>query len=428
VAVNLDKTKKETRSNNMNAKWLTTLFIALVLSLGWSVAWSAQPPALPANATFTTLVGTQLIVEGLTGDGVYLYGAGRQIATNNGQACPVYRVNLSGTPVLETVGFIPDADGPGPNLCNPAGVAFDSLGFLYVAESATQATVYRLIPNAMTPPTGVPYATTVPGANGIAFKGSDLWISDGTQNRGRVWKVGNGGGDCTVGAEVNCEEVFRIQPMSNGSALGGQSLGVGRVNSTLQPNNNPLPNPQNLVANGLAFNLQGDLLVADTARGALWLVTFDKSGNLVSKLGCDTTFDPKTLCLENLFRADPRLEGVDGIALDNSGNIWASVNERNAIVHTVFFGTSNSVEVFRNPVNSSGLRNSATNTADNNRILEFPTSPFLSGTKFCTANSDGDRRDNSPASAGEIPDGTFRGKISCMDQSLTSSGLPLPRP
>jgi hypothetical protein len=31
------------------------------------------------------------------------------------------------------------------------------------------------------------------------------------------------------------------------------------------------------------------------------------------------------------------------IALDNAGNIWASVNERNAIVYTVFFGTSNSV-------------------------------------------------------------------------------------
>ena len=104
---------------------------------------------------------------------------------------------------------------------------------------------------------------------------------------------------------------------------------------------------------------EGNLLVADTARGALWLVKFDKNGNLVSKLGCDHTFAANTLCLENLYRADPRLEGVDGIALDNSGNIWASVNERNAIVYTVFYGTSNSVEVFRNPVNAAGLRNSA---------------------------------------------------------------------
>ena len=100
------------------------------------------------------------------------------------------------------------------------------------------------------------------------------------------------GADCAK-ADDRCEEVFRIQPMNNGSALGGLSLGVGRVNSTLQPNNNPAPNAQNLVANGLAFNAQGNLLVADTARGALWLVTFDKSGNLVSKLGCDDTFSYK---------------------------------------------------------------------------------------------------------------------------------------
>src|SRR5262249_15679120 len=188
--------------------------------------------------------------------------------------------------------------------------------------------------------------------------------------------------------------------------------GVGRVNSTIQPPQTPEApnNPQNAVANGLGFNAQGNLLVADTARGALWLVTFDKSGNLVSKLGCDATFDPNTLCLENLYRADPRLEGVNGIALDISGNIWASVNERNAIVYTVFYGTSDAREVFRNPVNSSGLRNSAT---DNTRILEFPTSPFLSGTKFCTANNDGNRRDNSPASEGEIsPAGQDKGKIS----------------
>ena len=212
--------------------------------------------------------------------------------------------------------------------------------------------------------------------------------------------------------------------MRNSTALGGtlSGDGIGRQARTFLPGtltitatnattNNctsgALPctpaGGQDLVANGVAFNAEGNLLVADTARGALWLVKFDKNGNLVSKLGCDDTFHPKTLCLDNLFRADPRLEGVDGIALDNSGNIWASVNERNAIVYTVFYGTSNSVEVFRNPINSSGLRNSA---ADNTRILEFPTSPFLSGTKFCTANSDGNRRDNSPSSAGEISSGT----------------------
>jgi hypothetical protein len=84
-------------------------------------------------------------------------------------------------------------------------------------------------------------------------------------------------------------------------------------------------------------------------------------------------------------------------------------------------------EVFRNPVNSSGLRNSADTAGGNTRILEFPTSPFLTGKLFCTANSDGNRRDNSPNTAGEIsPSGPNIGKISCMDQELIIRGLRLP--
>lgn len=204
-----------------------------------------------------------------------------------------------------------------------------------------------------------------------------------------------------------------------------RSLPGGTINPTTRSATN-IGNSQPLVANGIAFNAEGNMLVADTARGALWLVKVDKNGNLVSKLGCDDTFQANTLCLENLYRADPRLEGVDGIALDSSGNIWASVNERNAIVYTVFYGTSNSVEVFRNPINTTtGLRNSS--ATDDSKILEFPTSPFLSGTKFCTANSDGNRRDNSPSTAGEIGGtGQPLGKISCMDQPLGTTGMPLP--
>ena len=248
----------------------------------------------------------------------------------------------------------------------------------------------------------------------------------------RVWegygKIGLGGGNCTLGAEFNCEEVFRIQPMNNSVSFQGDvpDPGVGRVNSTIQTT--AANNPQNLVANGLAFNTDGDLFVADTARGALWQVKFNTDGTLKSHLGCDETFHPNTLCLNHIFVADPRLEGVDGIALDINGNIWASVNERNAIA---IFGTGVSAEVFRNPVNTNprdpnfGLRNSS--ATDNGRILELPTSPFLLGNFFCTANSDGNRRDNSPNTAGEIG-GTAapKGKISCMDQLLTYPGLPLP--
>ena len=65
-----------------------------------------------------------------------------------------------------------------------------------------------------------------------------------------------------------------------------------------------------LVASGLAFDKDGDkLFIADPARGAIWKATFDRAGNLKSKTGCDTTFTPNTLCLDNVFVAHPYLEG-----------------------------------------------------------------------------------------------------------------------
>ena len=103
---------------------------------------------------------------------------------------------------------------------------------------------------------------------------------------------------------------------------------------------------QPLVANGLAFTTQGDLLIADTARGAIWKVSFTNSGALASNTGCDTTFTPNTLCLENIFVAHPLLDGADGIALDEAGNIWVSANERNSIA--VVSNMACVTEVFRN--------------------------------------------------------------------------------
>jgi hypothetical protein len=271
----------------MNAKSLNVLLIALVICFGWSIAWSAQSP-FPANATFTTLTTTPLAIEGLTGDNSgNLYTVGRN--AGNGVPCPVWKINIANPSRLVIVGNIPVS--PSMTQCAPLGLAFNAAGDLFVADGNR---ILVFTPNAVSPPTADVYATGVPGTNGVAFDhDGNLWTGDGGTGLGRVWKITGRGADCANATDDRCEEVFRIQPMNNGSALGGLSLGVGRVNSTLQPNNNPAPNAQNAVANGLAFNAQGNLLVADTARGALWLVTFDKSGNLVSKLGCDDTFDPK---------------------------------------------------------------------------------------------------------------------------------------
>ena len=158
---------------------------------------------------------------------------------------------------------------------------------------------------------------------------------------------------------------------------------------------------------------------------------FDRDGNLKSPTGCDTTFTANTLCLSNVVVAHPILEGGDGIALDREGNVWVAANERNAVAVVTKDGKV--IEVFRNPVNlpqplsfGVGLRNAGDQSVGNNHILEFPTSPFLTGKVFCISQSDGNRRDNSPSTAGEVSPAGPIGKISCMDQELKIPGLQLP--
>jgi sugar lactone lactonase YvrE len=380
---------------------------ALGYALLFSCAASADDGhALPQNASFTTLVTTPFAIEGLTADaGGNLYTTGRAGAP---APCPVWRITGA---TLTVVGLIPN-----PVACNPSGIAFDAAGDLYVADAASGGIVWRLTPDAAAAPLAAAFATGVPGTNGLAFdRDGNLWTGDGTTGQGRVWRIHPAGGDCEP-SFTGCVEAFRIQPMRN-------NAGVGRQNATLQPV--AVANPQALVANGLAFTREGELYVADTARGAIWKIEFDRRGNVQSRMNCDTTFTANTLCLDAVFVAHPYLEGTDGIALDRAGNIWNSANERNAIV--VVTKRGGVVEVFRNPVNADGLRNAADTAAGDSRILELPTSPVLFGRKFCTANSDGNRRDNSPNNVGETgAAGAPRGKISCMDQELGVPGRPLP--
>lgn len=392
----------------MKARSLSAILFALILSLGWSSAWADDDDddQFPEGVSFKTLITTPLAIEGLTGDRIgNLYTPGR-----GGSPCPVWRINLL-KPSLVVVGDI------NVDPCSPSGIAFNKAGKLFVADGDK---VYAFTPNSVNPPNAVVYATGVPGTNGIAFdEKGNLWTGDGTTGQGRVWKVA----PCKTFPTTPCAgvEIFRIQPLLNGANFGGDLTGdgVGRRVLTI-----PAGTAQPLVANGVAFDRNGNLFVADTARGAIWKVKFDWNGNLRSETGCDTTFTDNTLCLDNVYVAHPFLEGTDGIALDWEGNIWNSANERNAIV--VVSGRRVK-EISRNsPDGITLLRNTGP--------LETPTSPFLLGTFFCTANSDGNRRDNSPATAGEIGGtGQPKGKISCMVDPVTGNliqlnipGLPLP--
>lgn len=402
----------------MKTKWLIPLLVAFTIALGWSASWADDTPQFPQNATFTTLITTPLVIEGLTGD-----NAGNLYTAGVGSPCPVWQIDPA-TPLLVAVGNIAAP-------CFPLGMAFDSAGDLYIANAGA-GKIVRLTPNSTTPPTATDFTAggSVPGANGIAFdRDGNVYVSDGTTGEGRVWRIAPcGSPPCAVA------EVFRIQPMANvlnPATTGGisnvgrdvRTLPLGTIGATRLATNTLDSQP--LVANGLAFNQQGDLFVSDTARGAIWKAEFDRHGNLESQTGCDGTFTANTLCLENVFVAHPVLEGADGIALDRAENIWTIANERNAVAVVTKDGRV--AEVFRNPVNSIALRNSADTALGNTRILEFPASPFISGKDLCVSSFERNRRDNSPASAGETdPAGASKGKISCMDQDLIIQGLPLP--
>jgi sugar lactone lactonase YvrE len=388
----------------------------ITLSLLFSGALSIPAAAddghhFPQAAAFSTLATTDVAIEGLTGDDRgNLYTPTRPAAGD----CRVLRFdsNIANPPPV-VVGSI---TAP----CAPLGLAFDHAGKLYVTEP-NSGRIFSFTPNAGTPPVATVFASGVPGANGVAFdRDGNLWVSDGTTGQGRVWKVD---------AHGTVTEVFRVQPMANEVNLDPAGVGgVGRDVRTLPPGTiTVLPGSRNaantlgsqpLVANGLAFDNDGDLFVSDTARGALWKVKLDRHGNVRSRTGCDTTFTANTLCLENLFVAHPLLEGADGIALDRAGNVWVDANERNAVV--VVTRNGRVIEVFRNaPDAGTRLRNTGP--------LEFNTSPVMSDRRFCTANLDANRRDNSPPTAGEASPGTaVLGKISCMDQRLSIRGEPLP--
>ena len=390
----------------------TTIGLALAFSLAAfgfvGFAAGLDHPAPGESIAFATVVTTPLAIEGLTADSAgNLYTTGR--AGANGVSCTVWRVNPDDAhPALAVVGYLPAPSAT--TQCSPSGLAFDARGALYFADGDR---VLTLVPDAAAPPVATTFASGVPGTNGLTFdRDGSLWTGDGTTGLGRVWRISPAG---TV------DEMFRVQPMRNGAALGGTIAGdgVGRQARDFPPGTAAnTAGAQDLVANGVEFNEEGDLLVADTARGAIWKVSFDHDGNVRNRMGCDATFAADTLCLDSIWVAHPLLEGVDGIALDRAGNVWADANERNAVV--VVRNSGEVAELFRNPP-------AATSHLRNQGPLEFPTSPVVSGHRFCTTNSDGNRRDNSPNTAGEIGGASQpKGKISCMEQRVNVPGLPLP--
>jgi sugar lactone lactonase YvrE len=350
--------------------------------------------------SWTTVFKSSIGIEGLTLD-----DEGNLYVPQRGGAagCSIVRVEADGGPGQAGV-VVAKMNPP----CAPAGIAFGPDGRLYLTGFGAAGDEIGVVTpsddDPANPPVATGFATGTPGGNGLAFdEDGNLHVSDGGTAQGRVFRIGPDGGAAQV--------LFRIPTMVN-------SVGVGRQNQGVQPNAPPAT--QAIVANGLAFDEDGDLFVADTARGALWKVELGRRGELRSPTGCDPTYvEPdQTLCLDALHVQHPALDGADGIALDRDGGVWVDANERNAVVLVDRRGRV--TEFFRNPAD-------ATTKLRNGGPLEFPTSPVLAGRRLCTTSLDINRRDNSPNTAGEASPGTqVLGTVSCLDQRLDVRGLRLP--
>jgi sugar lactone lactonase YvrE len=281
-----------------------------------------------------------LIVESITADRDGILYLPDRVSGN------VLRIDPT-SPKPEVVGTIEVRTVNGKKIePQPGGLAFDAAGDLYIAAGPF-AEVVRIKKADLKP--GKPgvaqtFATGVTGANGIAFnKQGSLFISGGAS--GIIYSVGVAGGAARVVAQID----KNVRTLPDGKTL------------------------QAIVANGVEFDSNGVLHVADTSRGAVWKITIGADG-----IGAKP----------ELLTQSPLLEGADGMGFDQRGNLWVAANELNAIVSVSPAGAVQSV-----------AKNGSQGP------LEFPSALVFVGNTAYVSNFDVPRRDNLDASGTSAKDG-----------------------
>ncbi len=281
-----------------------------------------------------------VIVESITADrSGMLYLADR--VTGN-----ILRVDPK-SPKAVVVGRIEAREIQGKKVnADPSGIAFNSQGDLFVAVGPFSEVV-RIRGaelNPAKPGLAQTFATGTAGANGIVFdRQGNLFVSGGAS--GIVYRVGPNGGAAQVAVQI--DKYVRTLP-------------DGKTQ-------------QQIVANGVEFDANGVLHVADTARGAIWKVV----------IGTDGKGGKPVLLAES-----PLLEGADGLAFDRSGTLWVVPNELNAIVTVTPDGQVRQVA-------KNGSRGP----------LEFPSAIVFVGDRGYVSNFDTPRRDNMDANGLTARDG-----------------------
>lgn len=314
---------------------------ALVLALSGCASVPADKPSPSILVDLDPAsVDRTVIVESITADRNGMLYLADRVSGN------ILRIDPK-SPVPVIVGRIEAREIQGKRVnADPSGLAFDAQGDLYIAAGPF-AEVLRVRGADLRP--GQPglaqtWATGTPGANGIAFdRAGNLFVSGGAS--GIVSRIPPAGGAAQPAAQI--ERFVRTLP-------------DGKTQ-------------QAIVANGLAFDAQGVLHVADTARGALWKVA----------IGADGKGAAPVLLVQN-----PLLEGADGGAFDSLGRLWIASNELNAVIAVTPAGAVSLV-----------ARNKSAGP------LEFPSAIAFVGKLAYVSNFDVARRDNFDASGATSRDG-----------------------
>jgi sugar lactone lactonase YvrE len=277
--------------------------------------------------------GTTVTIEsiGVNADGV-LFVSDRESGN-------VYSVDPE-DPLPAVVGKLEDrTDAAGAVLkANGAGLVFTPGGDLLIASGAFNE-VLRLAAAELRAgnASAQTHITGVRGANSVLLLGDDLYVTGGA--------TGN----------------IYVAPASGGAA---------DIWATIEPTARAVP-PDNfmqaVVANGIARDPKGDLLVADTARAAIWRIPVNGDGSAGTA---------------EIWVQETTLEGIDGLTFDPRGRLWAAVNEHNALV----------------VVQDEAIREVVKN--GNTGPLEFPAALVFVGNTGYVANFDRARASNF------APDGT----------------------
>jgi sugar lactone lactonase YvrE len=269
-------------SKRVRNSWVLALAALAAAGCGGD---SSEDAALEVMDLDPSSAGPSMIFESITADSqgrLYLAdrvnGALWQVDPATGS-----KSHVASIPIRQ----VNDAEPIRPD---PGGLLFDAQGNLLIA-SAPFSEVLRVPAaelNPAAPGRARTFATGTQGANSLVFdRQGRLYISGG--NTGNIYRVGPGGGEAEVVAKI------------------------GTFTRAVAPDGFM----QSVVANGLAFDPSGTLLVADTSRGSVWKVALGSDGSAAA---------PEQLAASQL------LEGIDGLTFDPAGTLWGAVNEQNQLV------------------------------------------------------------------------------------------------